>query len=228
MKILLIDKKMKSFEKWETEELILTFGIKPKNVMQKMQIWLEANFSCNETEQIIIDDLRNRLLYFVDYWNEQDLKSFFILPIINMIDFSKLTKYRTFMEHTFAANLKDINGNEVNLRGRVEMVVATGEQRPRIPFFFLNEYKAQLKAITDPKGQLLVAMLAAQTKNNGINLPIYGMYNIGQNFFFLILEGDEYAISKQFDATDKQDLEKIISMLKFVKNHIENFINQLK
>ncbi|TAE69654.1 MAG: hypothetical protein EAZ85_12655 [Bacteroidetes bacterium] len=71
-------------------------------------------------------------------------------------------------------------------------------------------------------------MLAAQSKNNGLNLPIYGMYNIGQNFFFVILEQEKYTISKQFDATDKQDLEKIISMLKFVKNHIENFINQSK
>ncbi|TAG87148.1 MAG: hypothetical protein EAZ20_11195, partial [Bacteroidetes bacterium] len=76
--------------------------------------------------------------------------------------------------------------------------------------------------------QLLIAMLAAQSKNNGLNLPIYGMYNIGQNFFFVILEQEKYTISKQFDATDKQDLEKIISMLKFVKNHIENFINQSK
>ncbi|TAE69651.1 MAG: hypothetical protein EAZ85_12640, partial [Bacteroidetes bacterium] len=80
--------------------------------------------------------------------------------------------------------------------------------------------------VTDPQGQLLIAMLAAQSKNNGLNLPIYGMYNIGQIFFFVILEGNEYTTSKAFDATDQQDLERIVCMLKFVKNHIENFINR--
>ncbi len=69
------------------------------------------------------------------------------------------------------------------------MVVATGKQDPEIPFFFLNEYKAQAKGgFLDPTRTLLIAMLAAQTKNKAINFPIYGMYNIGQNFFFVLLE----------------------------------------
>ena len=47
------------------------------------------------------------------------------------------------------------------------------------------------------------------------------MYNIGQLWFFLILQGHEYASSKAFDATDKDDLKQIISMLRYVKAHIE-------
>ncbi|TAE69594.1 MAG: hypothetical protein EAZ85_12905 [Bacteroidetes bacterium] len=218
---------VKSFEKWETEQLQITFGIKPNQNSVLMNTWLEANYDLSDTEKNTIEALRGRLSYFANYWNEQDLKIFFIMPMVNVVDFYHLTKYRTFMEHTFEADVLDTENNKINLRGRVEMVVATGEQRPRTPFFFLNEYKPQLKVATDPQGQLLSAMLAAQTKNEN-DLPVYGMYNIGQIFFFIILEGDKYTTSKAFDATDKQDLEKIISMLKFVKNHIENFINQLK
>jgi muconolactone delta-isomerase len=64
-------------------------------------------------------------------------------------------------------------------------------------------------------------MLAAQAKNNGLNLPIYGMYNIGQLWFFLILQNKEYAVSKAFDATDKDELKQIINAMHYVKAHIE-------
>ncbi|TAE69593.1 MAG: hypothetical protein EAZ85_12900 [Bacteroidetes bacterium] len=219
---------MKSFEKWETEEVERTFGIKFKREKESMKSWIAFQTTLSERENETIEELKLLLIDYVDFWNEQDLKVFFIIPIINIIRFSQFEKYRTFMEATFEANLKDVQNNDCALRGRVEMVVATGKQKPQTPFFFLNEYKAQAKSITDPKGQLLIAMLAAQSKNNGLNLPIYGMYNIGQIFFFVILEGNEYTTSKAFDATDQQDLERIVYMLKFVKNHIENFINQLK
>lgn len=125
------------------------------------------------------------------------------------------------METTFQAELVDIQNNPCTLRGRVEMVVATGKQRPQTPFFFLNEYKAQRKVVTDPQGQLLIAMLAAQAKNTGLRLPIYGMYNIGQFWFFVVLAGKEYTTSKAFDATDPVDLKQIINALQYVKAHIE-------
>ncbi len=218
---------VKSFEKWQTEDLQLTFGIKPKQNSVLMDNWLKANDSLSDEQKNTLENLRERLSYFVNYWNEQDLKNFFIMPIINLIDFCHLTKYRTFMEHVFAADVVDIHNNTVSLRGRVEMVVATGEQKPRNPFFFLNEYKPQLKIQTDPQGQLLSAMLAAQA-NNQSDLAIYGMYNIGQLWFFVVLERKEYTITKAIDATNKQDLDKIVSMLQFVKNHIENIINSSK
>jgi hypothetical protein len=85
----------------------------------------------------------------------------------------------------------------------------------------LNEYKAQRKVVTDPQGQLLIAMLAAQAKNNGLNLPIYGLYNIGQFCFFVLLADKEYTTSKAFDATDKDHLKQIINALQYVKAHIE-------
>jgi hypothetical protein len=64
-------------------------------------------------------------------------------------------------------------------------------------------------------------MLAAQAKNNGLNIPIYGLYNIGQFWFFIVLQNKEYTVSKAFDATDKDDLKQIINLLQYVKAHIE-------
>jgi hypothetical protein len=212
---------MKTFEKWKTEEIEMTFGIKFLRSMPLMHDWLAFSQTLTAEEEKISEKQRLLLQEFVDFWNEEDMKMFFIAPILQIIEFYAIDKYRTFMEATFEANLTDAQGNPCTLRGRVEMVVATGKQDPQIPFFFLNEYKAQRKVITDPKGQLLSAMLAAQAKNNGKNLPIYGMYNIGQLWFFVVLAGKEYTTSKAFDATDKDDLKQIINMLQYVKAHIE-------
>ena len=215
---------MKSFEKWKTEEVERTFGIADMANLPAMQTWLQADDSLLPHEQKIVSELCTEMQDYASFWNEEDTKAFFIIPLINMIRFQKKGKYRTFMEATFQADLLDIQNNPCLLRGRVEMVVATGRQDPQTPFFFLNEYKAQAKAMSDPRGQLLIAMLTAQAKNNGLNLPIYGMYNIGQLFFFVVLVGKEYTVSKSFDATDEKALKKIVDMLKFVKQHIEQHI----
>jgi hypothetical protein len=212
---------MKPFEKWKTEEVELTFGVKFLRTMPLMNDWLKFQQALTPKEEEMAETARLFLQQLANFWNEEDMKMFFIAPILQIINFYAFDKYRAFMEATFQADLTDAKGNPCTLRGRVEMVVATGKQDPQTPFFFLNEYKAQRKVVTDPQGQLLIAMLTAQAKNNGKNLPIYGMYNIGQIWFFVVLAGKEYTTSKAFDATDKEDLTKIINALQYVKAHIE-------
>jgi hypothetical protein len=212
---------MKAFEKWKTEEVERIFGIVQMKIMPLMTDWLQFEQDLSNREVEISEDLRLRLQDFADFWNEEDIKVFFVVPIIDMVRFYHTGKYRTFMEATIQAEALDVNQTLQTLRGRVEMLVATGKQDPQTPFFFMNEYKPQLNIASDPKGQLLIAMLAAQAKNNGSNLPIYGLYNIGQNWFFVLLKEKEYVVSRQFDATDKDDLKQIINMLQYVKAHIE-------
>jgi hypothetical protein len=212
---------MKPFEKWETEEVERTFGIKFQRSMSVMNDWLQFQQPLTSKEEEIAEESRLFLQELADFWNEEDMKMFFISPILKIVHFYQFDKYRAFMEATFEADLTDAQNNPCTLRGRVEMVVATGKQRPQTPFFFLNEYKAQRKVVTDPKWQLLSAMVAAQAKNNGLNLPIYGLYNIGQLWFFVVLAGKEYTTSKAFDATDKNQLKQIINALQYVKAHIE-------
>ncbi len=212
---------MKPFEKWKTEEVERTFGIDFIKKLPLMYDWLQFQQPLTPEDEKTSDKLRLFLQDFANFWNEEDMKVFFIVPILQIVNFYAPNKYRTFMEATFQADLVDAQNLPCTLRGRVEMVVATGKQDPQTPFFFLNEYKAQIKVTSDPQGQLLIAMLAAQAKNNGKNLPIYGMYNIGQFWFFVVLAGKEYTTSTAFDATDKGDLKQIINALQYVKAHIE-------
>jgi hypothetical protein len=217
---------MKPFEKWKTEEVETVFGIQYSQTLPAMQTWLAYQQPLDADETKVSERLRVRLQSFADFWNEEDIKVFFLMPLIDVVNFYD-TSYRTFMETTFQADLTDAQNNPCTLRGRVEMLVAMGKQDPKTPFFFLNEYKPQIKSQSDPKGQLLSAMVAAQALNNGHNFPVYGLYNIGQNLYFVILVGKEYTVSPQFNAVNRQELDHAINMLRFVKKEIEGFVKIL-
>jgi hypothetical protein len=88
----------------------------------------------------------------------------------------------------------------------------------------LNEYKPLTKTTpSDPLGQLLIAMLSTQSINTE-PVPLYGAYIIGKFWQFVVLDGQKYAVSKSFDATDKTDLFQIFSILKRCKVYIEERI----
>jgi hypothetical protein len=212
---------MKSFEKWTTEEVEMTFGIKNTETAEEMTIWENFRTTFTDTIHERAEALRKKLYKMADFWGEEDMKVFFLLPIIELVDFYKYDYYRTFMEATIEAELIDVQQQKHQIRGRVEMIVAKGKQKPQIPYFFLNEYKPQTKAQADPKGQLLSAMLVAQAKNNGKNLPIYGLYSIGQLWFFVVLIGKKYVVSGAYDATKPADLTNILHRLQYVKEFIE-------
>jgi hypothetical protein len=99
--------------------------------MPLMQDWLQFQQPLDPADEQIAEKLRLFLQDFADFWNEEDLKVFFIVPILQIVNFYAPDKYRTFMEATLQADLTDAQNNPCTLRGRVEMVVATGKQDPR-------------------------------------------------------------------------------------------------
>jgi hypothetical protein len=211
---------MKSFDKWKYEEVERTFGVRKSENMPSMEVWMNNKEVVSEEEKIHLGKLQKRLQRYVWAWKEEDLKVFFIIPLIDLVRFEKEGVYRAFMEPTIQAKLIDLENKEWNLRGRVEFLVATGEQDPHLPFFFLNEYKPQLKPTNDPLGQLLIAMLVAQKNNENHQKPVYGLYTLGQLWFFVTFHHNQYAVSKAYDATS-EDIFEILKLLKFVKREIE-------
>lgn len=212
---------MKPFEHWEREELQLTFGLQRQDNDPVLAAWLAAGGSLSPEEAKRTEALRVQLRAKVDFWNEDEIKIFFITDIVKLVDFNKPGVYSTFSQRTISTKKKDVQKKEVTLRGRVEMLVATGEQKPREPFFFIHEYKPQLKSSSnDPLGQLLVAMLAAQEINNH-KQPLYGLYVLGRQWYFVVLHGSQYAVSDLYDSVDKADLERIVLILKQCKAYID-------
>ena len=73
----------------------------------------------------------------------------------------------------------------------------------------------------DPEGQMLTAMLIAQTLNND-NKPIYGSYIIGSNWWFTTLVGTAYCSSQKLDTSKRADLLQIVFILRKLKELILN------
>jgi hypothetical protein len=85
------------------------------------------------------------------------------------------------------------------------------------PYFHFQEYKPNIKPSGEPMGQLIEAFLIGQAKNEK-PIPLYGVEIIGEYWRFVIMEGKEYCISKSFSATEKDDLLKIIAILRHFKH----------
>jgi len=212
---------MKPFEKWKTQEVKKVFGLQEIDKLPKLEEWFAANNQFSAEEKVKVLELQKLLKKFANYWNEEDIKVFFIIPLLQIVNFYEDNKYRPFTENTFSAEVLDVNNELQELRGRVEFLVATGEQIPEKPFFFVNEYKPQLGTQNDPQGQLLITMLASQAINQPVKIPVYGLYTIGRNWYFMVLANKNFAVSKQYDTTDDTMIWEVFSAIKQVKIYIE-------
>ena len=116
---------------------------------------------------------------------------------------------------------KNIDGKTVS--GEVDLMVAGGAFEPKAPYFCLHEYKKEKGVDNDPLGQLLIAMMTAQAINKE-ELPVYGAYIFGRNWFFLTLIDKQYCISNEYVATrsDIFDILKIMKKLKIIIQEREN------
>jgi hypothetical protein len=82
----------------------------------------------------------------------------------------------------------------------------------------LQEFKKQ-KQDEKAEGQMLLAMLIAQNENAYIK-PIFGCYLQVKNWVFTTIHGKNYWISRQFNAIQKEDLNKIVFILRSLKKLI--------
>jgi hypothetical protein len=183
-----------------------------------MEVWLSAEFDINPYILQRLESIRVKSLREVETWNEDELKFMVIAPIIDMVDFEDNNKnYKVFTQRRLSAKIQD-----VEVSGIVDCIVSTGVQIPKKPFFFVHEYKQERKRENDPLGQLLIAMLAAQAKNES-DKPIYGVYVIGRFWFFTFLVGKEYMVNYALDISRKEDNTRIFKMLMYVKQKIESY-----
>jgi hypothetical protein len=204
---------MRNFESLDTQEVETLFNIEQVETMLELDNWLDSSTTLTESEAAIAEYLRKKLLNNADFWNEDELKLQFIAPLLLVVNFD-MPVYKVFSQRTLSAT---VNGIEVG--GRVDFMIAKGKQRPSSPFFFIHEYKQEKHGVSDPKGQLLAELLAAQARNAN-DLPMYGCYVVGRNWFFLVLNGNEYAVTDALIAS-QPSIHKIIAMLRQVKVYIQ-------
>lgn len=207
---------MRNFENWETQDLEITFGLKQIWESKALDNWLQAQFQPDEQQSKILENLKSKLLQNADFWNEDELKLQFIAPLQQVVDYDS-EFYKPFSQRKLVARI-----NDIVIGGWVDYMLATGRQKPIEPYFFLHEYKQELKGNSDPKGQLLAELLVSYHLNKHKEM-LYGCYVVGRNWFFVVFDGENYAVSDAFVAT--QDIYQIIAILKKVKDFIATQLN---
>ena len=203
-----------TFKEWTLDKLDAVFGLKQVWKSTIMQEWEQMTAEISEFEKEYLEMLRDRVEKGGKAWNETELENKFISPLIVLARIDT-DEFGYFLER----NMQGIVG-EYELSGIVDGVIATGIRSPHIPFFCLHEYKRSVDNEGNPDGQALAAMLVAREQNNathiGIVKPVYGLYIVGLIWNFMILNGNEYAISKNYDASQDEILD-IFRIMKSVK-----------
>lgn len=198
---------MKKFRDWKFEAVELAFGVERVFEHPLLDGWLQAKHEIPDNHRERLEELRYNLIRYIDLYNEEELKVYFIAQVLQMIPFHSKA-YRPFMDRMLSATY----GEEETTTGKVDWMLAQGKQDPRQPFFFLHEYKREVEASGDPLGQLLIAMMAARQQNQA-DFPMYGCYVLGRNWFFVVLDGDQYAVSDAYVST-QEDLFRVYEILK--------------
>lgn len=210
---------MKPFKHWIRQEVEEVFGIKEVKKHDLLDAWLNAECTISDEKKERLEALRLFLDENVDLWNEAELKMNFLGPLLLLVNYNT-DNYRTFMERPLVAE-KD--GDTAS--GTVDFMIAKGRQEPRSPFFSVHEYKPDPTGSKDPLGQLMIALVAIHQANHkeGFEFPLYGVYVIGQFFYFVVFDGKVYAKSRYFAATT-EEIFKIYCLLEQVKSYIENVV----
>ena len=208
--------KRKSFDDWTAQDIRDTFDIEQLPTLPLLEQWLSIVHKPNARKAEFMEEKRALLARFYRSWNEDELKFRFIAQIVELANLIG-KRYNTFTQRLLSSVI-----NGILLQGRPELMVATGQEEPKKPYFFIHEYKPT-KQTGDPLGQVLAAMYAAQALNAD-EKPIFGCFVLGNTWQFLILDKQAYALSRTYDANQTGDLQDIYSALCQTKVYIEERI----
>lgn len=203
-----------NFRSLKLEDLESNFGLEQQVEHPLLKRMFAFEYTPTSSEIDYLNLLReNYSLNGGEDWNESELEGKFISPLIVLSRIDN-RKFSYFVERDLSGI---VDGTE--LFGRVDGLVASGFRSPKKPFFCLHEYKKESDPNGDPKGQVLAAMLAAQTLNAD-EKPLFGCYVVGRIWRFIILDGLNYVFSDALVA-DTDDIFIIFRAFKAIRHQIE-------
>lgn len=215
---------MRTFDSFTFEEVEEMFGIKDVENLALLTEWISSPYTGDVMQTHNLQRIRNRLFKYILNWNEDELKMFFIGPMIDLVEM-ETADFKPYTQRNVAATIQTIE-----VTGRVDFMIAKGRRTAKPPYFCIHEYtctepsrsEQEVEDKGDPLGQLLIAMLAAQTLNEN-KFPILGAYIVGRNWFFVVLDNNQYAISPEYDASS-EDIFQIFAILQKSKEIIQRHI----
>jgi len=213
-------KKVKIYDEAQLIEMFGLTRLKKPHFFALMKEWLDANCELNEAEKYFYQLITHNLSTKIDGWNEEMLKMNFISPMLILGHIQETDNYKTYYENTIEATVEGYF-----LKTKADMMIAKGIlERPKMPYFYFQEYKKVKEPKRDVTAQVLEAFLISQ-ENNKNGKPLYGLTIVGRAWQFVVMEGKTYAISRTFDATQREDLLKIIAVLRKFKDILETLLD---
>ncbi len=199
-------------------EVIERFNIDKNQTCENLNEWLKVEGGFNGFELELLNKIQKELILHGRAWNEEELKMNFISFVLFLANVNVPEKIQIFYERRLSGVVNDIPISLV-----VDSMIAspTKAERPKNPYFFLQEFKRSLGDDHDPEGQMLAAMILAQELNKD-DKPLYGCWLQGKFWNFTTLTDRDYCVSKTYDATDIEDLHQIVYILRKLKDLILN------
>jgi len=209
-----------NFGKIKTKDLEKLFDLKIIFDQEDFNNWFNYEIILKDEEVLFLKTLLEQEKNLLRFYNEEDLKVHFISPILNRINFKSYeNEVRDFYEEFLIYET-----NDFILKGITDFFVAKGLKNPKIPYFFIQEFKRGA-GYSDPEPQLLAELISAVELNKFNYMK--GAFIIGENWIFVILNRlaehkYHYSLSRTFNASNINDLQCIYKNLLFVKNEILN------
>ena len=188
----------------------------------KFDTWFLNDINIIQNDIEFLNNLIREFGDFIKNLNEETLKAYFIIPILNRVNFFLIKdNYNGLYEESLRYET-----NKFIFNGTTDFVIAKGTIKAEKPYFFIQEFKKGQKD-GYPKSQLLAELIAGVELNNWKSIK--GAYIVGANWYFVILEklgkdNYQYFVSRQFDSSRLDDLKDIYKNLIFIKNEIISMI----
>lgn len=206
-------------KQYKEAELVILFHLHRFNGNDSSPLlyeWVQAETELSDTDKALFDLIQKDAFQNIAGWQEEDLKMKFISYVLLLGQLINHDKYSTYFEKTISAKVEDYF-----LKTKTDFMIAKGVlDIPQVPYFHFQEYKPQINPSGEPMAQLIEAFLIAQSTNQN-GKPLYGCEIIGKQWNFVVMEGKSYYISKSYDCTEREDLLKIIAMLRKFKEILE-------
>jgi hypothetical protein len=203
---------------YDGAEVVERFNIEKQGECSTLDQWLDVSGTLTATEFDLLDTVRKDMRLIGRDWNEEELKMNFVAIVFFVARLNVPKKIQLFYERRLNG---EVDGIPISVKVDGMLATPTNANRPKNPYFFLQEFKRSLGDDHDPEGQMLAAMILAQELNKDGH-PLYGCWLQGKVWNFTTLVGRDYCVSRLYDATDMEDVQQIVFILRKLKDIITN------
>jgi hypothetical protein len=122
-------------------EVLERFNIRKNQYCDSLQDWLNCTGSLSSTEDEILHYVRTELEVFGRDWNEEELKINFIAFVFFVAKINVKDKIQVFFERSMSG---EVEGIPISVKVDGMIATPTVANRPKNPYFFLQEFKRSL------------------------------------------------------------------------------------